>query len=381
MKKTLALLICLAMLFTALSVNVFAAETNAKVTVVADATQNNKANFAVKLTGFNSLKGVDLKITGTGLTFEENVTATGLEINLEKDVNYKVSGNQIHIVELTDWKNNDVVIKATANLANDATAHKITVDACKLAKDGTTLYKVDTDYTFDSEIPVASAIKDAPVAVDGKTEITQSDAGDGYFIPYGGVSNDGVSVEKDGNGNFTEGISNTTTVLKFPKPANGITTFGVSESTVSGNPARQFGTYVNNYDSTTKQYGSMVLVGDWDDFVSAYKAKYKDAYISEIVAKLYDVYVANISDKQYVLVSVRDNGGTKHSVKIYKVAQNNYMWKNETDKILEYAVRVYGLEDNTTYTSVAYNADKGTGANPVFSAAIKSETYTKTSAQ
>ena len=381
MKKTLALLICLAMLFTALSVNVFAAGTTAKVTVVANSPDSsNRVTFAVKLSGFDSLKGIDLKINGTGLTFEENVTATGLDTNLQKDVNYKVSGNQIHIVELTDWKNNDVVIKATANLANDATAPKINVEACKLAKDGTTLYKVDTDYTFDSEIPVASAIKDAPVAVDGKTEIKQADAGDGYFIPYGGVSNDGVSVKKNSSGNFTEGISNTTTVLKFPKPANGITTFGVSESTVSGNPARQFGTYVDNYDSTTKQYGSMVLVGDWDDFVSAYKAKYKDAYISEIVAKLYDVYVANISDKQYVLVSVRDNGGTKHSVKIYKVAQNNYMWKNETDKILEYAVRVYGLEGNTTYTSVAYNADKGTGANPVFSAAIKSETYT-TSAQ
>ena len=109
MKKTLALLICLAMLFTALSVNVFAAETNAKVTVVADATQNNKANFAVKLTGFNSLKGVDLKITGTGLTFEENVTATGLDTNLQKDVNYKVSGNQIHIVELTSVAKNPVI--------------------------------------------------------------------------------------------------------------------------------------------------------------------------------------------------------------------------------------------------------------------------------
>ena len=327
MKKTLALLICLAMLFTALSVNVFAAETNAKVTVVADATQNNKANFAVKLTGFNSLKGVDLKITGTGLTFEENVTATGLDTNLEKDVNYKVSGNQIHIVELTDWKNNDVVIKATANLANDATAHKITVDACKLAKDGTTLYKVDTDYTFDSEIPVASAIKDAPVAVDGKTEITQSDAGDGYFIPYGGVSNDGVSVEKDGNGNFTEGISNTTTVLKFPKPANGITTFGVSESTVSGNPARQFGAYAENYDAA-KKYGSMVLVGDWNDFVSVYKAKYTDAYISEIVAKLYDVYDTYISGNKYVVVSVRDSSEIKHSVKIYKVAQQKYYKAN-----------------------------------------------------
>lgn len=372
MKKTLALLICLAMLFTALSVNVFAAETNAKVTVVADATQNNKANFAVKLTGFNSLKGVDLKITGTGLTFEENVTATGLEINLKKEVNYKVSGNQIHIVELTDWENNDVVIKATANLADGATAPKIEVTACKLAKSGEELYEVNTEYTFNNEAAIASAIKQIKVEVGDKTTIQQSDAGDGYFIPYGGVSNDGVSVEKDGNGNFTEGISNTTTVLKFPKPANGITTFGVSESTVSGNPARQFGAYAENYDAA-KKYGSMVLVGDWNDFVSVYKAKYTDAYISEIVAKLYDVYDTYISGNKYVVVSVRDSSGIKHSVKIYKVAQQNYMWKSAN--VLEYAARVYGLKANETYTSVSYAANSD-GSNPVFSAAVKSETYT-----
>lgn len=372
MKKTLALLICLAMLFTALSVNVFAAETNAKVTVVADATQNNKANFAVKLTGFNSLKGVDLKITGTGLTFEENVTATGLEINLEKDVNYKVSGNQIHIVELTDWKNNDVVIKATANLANDATAHKITVDACKLAKSGEALYEVNTEYTFNDEAAIASAIKEKEVEVGDKTTIQQSDAGEGYFIPYGGVSNNGESVEKDVNGNFTTGITATTNVLKFPKPANGITTFGVSESTVSGNPARQFGAYAENYDAA-KKYGSMVLVGDWNDFVSVYKAKYTDAYISEIVAKLYDVYDTYISGNKYVVVSVRDSSGIKHSVKIYKVAQQNYMWKSAN--VLEYAARVYGLKGNETYTSVSYAANSD-GSNPVFSAAVKSETYT-----
>ena len=48
------------------------------------------------------------------------------------------------------------------------------------------------------------------------------------------------------------------------------------------------------------------------------------------------------------------------------------MWKNAAKGILEYAVRVFGLEANTEYAAVAYNID---GSTVNFSKEIKAEVF------
>lgn len=378
MKKISALILCFAMLFTVLSVNVFAAESTGNVSVVTNTTKNGSADFAVKLSGFQSLKGIDITVTGTGLKFGGTVTGSGLKNEFTKNKNYTVNGNVIKVVDLTASVTGEIIIKGTANLNEGVTAPKINVTACKLAKSDKELYNENSEYTFDDEKLLASEIIETTVTVPSdNSTITQTDAGEGYFIPYGSVSYKDDQgklqyVNKTTAGNF-DNVPVSAKVLKFPKPDNGITTFGISNSDVEEKPARQFGTYVNNYDSVNKKYGSLVLVGDWDAFVTAYQTKHENAYVSEILARLYDVYDANIPGNDFVTATVNDKG-VKTSVRMYKVAQTNYMWKDDANNILEYAVRVYGLNNNETYTAVAYNSNTD-GKSPVFSAAIKSDKY------
>ncbi len=71
--------------------------------------------------------------------------------------------------------------------------------------------------------------------------------------------------------------------------------------------------------------------------------------------------------KTYLPVKYKDGNDTK-TLKVIKVAQNKYLWKN--DNACEYAVRIIGLDTTETYTAVGYH-----GSN--LSTEIKTDTYTK----
>ena len=111
MKKTLALLLCLAMLFTALTVNVFADE-NPTVTIVTNSvSENGETSFAINLAGFESLKGYDLVVeAGAGLILD-SASALNAKTELKEDVNYTITeaGDKLHIVELTKVLTGDII--------------------------------------------------------------------------------------------------------------------------------------------------------------------------------------------------------------------------------------------------------------------------------
>lgn len=385
MKKTLALLLCLAMLFTALTVNVFADENPTVTIVTSSVSEKGETSFAINLAGFESLKGVDMTVTATAgiemlsasaLNFKDS---NGNIIEIVKDTDYVISadGRTLHIVGLQKDVKGDV-ITVDAIVTADATI-AVKVD---LAKSGTELY--DEITVKDAKIAAYTAPTDVDVeAVLGGNEtatLQQSAAGEGYFIPYGSVYNGepvkANYVPKDENGNFV--VSAGTVVKKFAVPENGITTFGASDSTVKDLPAKQFGTFAKDYAPDTKTYGTLVIMGDWAGFKGWYLSNkaYSDAVIIE---KLYAAFeTANPLDegeRRYDYVTFEAGTST---IKVYNVAQKKYMWKSEADGILEYAVRVYGLENNTAYTAVAYNASKENPATDVIiSKEIKTETYTE----
>lgn len=382
MKKTLALLICLAMLFTALSVNVFAVENTAKVTVVANSVdKDNKVTFAVKLSDFDSLKGIDLKVIGTGLTFSGEVTATNVRTPLQKDTNYTVSGSEIHIVELTEIGTNPVIISGSATLT-DAGTHEISV-SCDLAKSGTELYTLNTDYTL------TSATVDAYVApADGKVEIeegqetgsvSQPAAQEGYFIPFGAVFSGDINnptyYDKDGEGKFNN-IPAGANVKKFPIPSGGFGTYGVSDNIFGNAHAKQFGNYVGDYQPSNRTYGTFLIVGDWTGYKNWYLSN-KGYSEKELVIKLFDAYNNSQKPMQdgYRAYGIDTNSdGTKDIVvQVKPVKQSKYLWKNSDNTKMEYGIRFNKLQAGWEYATVAMYEETNT---VTFADQIKTEKYT-----
>lgn len=357
MKKTLALLLCLAMLFTALSVNVFAAATPSVTVVTHEATASGETEFAINLAGFDSLKGFDLVVTADeGVEFK---SAAAKGVTLEAGKNYVISEDkhELHIVELSKDVAGDIITVTADVVAADA--HTIKVTACDLAKSGTELYAT-TEYTItNGEVAPYVAPK-----TEEKNEYVAPEAG--YFIPYGsvytGTPDAPAYVEKNEDGTFA--ITGATNVTTFKIPEGGFGTFGISDSTVAAKPAKQFGNVATNYNAA-KNYGSLVIVGEWEAFKSYYLSNkaYSDATLIE---KIYAAYNIAIEDNDYVVFEAGDA-----RIKVYNVAQKNYMWKSAT--ALEYAVRVFGLEDGAEYAVVAYNADD---AGVEFAKEIKAVKYT-----
>ncbi len=342
MKKTLALLLCLAMLFTALSVNVFAAETPAISVITHESSETGETTFAVELANFDSLKGFDLVVTATGGIEIVSASAVGTKTALAANENYTISDDKktLHVVELTT-ATAGAIITVKANVTDDAT---IAVTASKLAKSGTELYATSTYEVKAGEVaayvaPTTATQNDGTVAVPT----------DGTFVPYGAVftgeATDPSFVAKNDDGTFTVAAEGTT-VKTFKKPIGNFGTFGISDS-LNGT-AKQFGNYAENYNSANK-YGTLIIVGDWATFRDYYLANsaYSD---SELTAKIYNAYRNAIEGYDFV----KFTAGTTE-IKVYDVAQFNWMWKSES--ILEYAVRVSGLAEGETYSAVAYCVD------------------------
>ena len=377
MKKTLALLLCLAMLFTALTVNVFAAE-NPTVTIVTNSvSEDGETSFAIKFAGYTSLKGYDLVIkAGTGLNLL-SASALNAETDLAEGVNYKIENNELHIVELTKVDGDDIITVDAKFAENQTAAVKVEVIKCDLAESSSQLY---AEATIDpvSIAPYVAPATDVELPAipeddeDGKVKIDHEEAaGEGYFIPYGSVftgsaeAPEYVAKDKDGKFNVAAG----TTVQAFKIPEGGFGTFGISNSTVGEEDARQFGNVATGYTADRK-YGSLVIVGQWTAFKEYYLSK-KAFTENDLIEKIFASSNRVIAEQNvdYVIF----NAGTA-SIKVYNVAQKNYMWKSETLNMLEYAVRVYGLLENTEYAVAAYNTDAN-GTDAVFSKEIRSLNY------
>jgi hypothetical protein len=349
MKKALAVLLCVAMLFTVLSVNAFAETKAPSVSVVANATSENQddVSFAIKLADFDSLKGFDLKVTVDGGLALKDEEPQYVNVKDIAGTSYKVDGNTLHVVGLTTDKEGTVIITVAATLNDKTKNQSITIALHDLAKSGDALYTYKEEYSVEngkivpyigvSNVPVEenATVVEQPVAAEGEYE---------YFIPFGSVyeSVDGAYkfVAKENNGSF-DVAGKAVSVSKFKVPEGGIGTFGVQRPTVEGIEGYQFGNYTNNYNAANT-YGSLIIFGDWQAYRdNLLKANgYSD---KEILEMIYDEYVAKKgSNKGEILV-----GFTADNVKIAvtKYNQKNYMWKTsdangaKTD-ILEYAVAV-----------------------------------------
>ena len=346
MKKTLALLICLAMLFTALSVNVFAAE-EPTVEIVKNSISEGKTTFAVKING-NPVAGVDIKVDVTGDAEITGVSAKNFDVTdtLTDGEDYKISGDKksLHAVGLQKEPTTGEIISVTATATTD---FNISVD-CDIATSSTN--KVVKN-------GAANVTADAPKNETVTGETVSQPEGNDYFIPYGSV----YKVTDEGKYEYankgTEGTFNGTngmTATQFKVPTNGLGTFGISESMKkSVNPSKQFGNYTNTYSSTNK-YGTMIILGNWAGFKDWYLANkgYSDAVLFEKVYTAYRTAMTKAKDEGVEADYVKLTAGG-NEIHVYDVPQTKVMWESET--VLEYAVRVTNNYTETkSYSAAAY---------------------------
>lgn len=226
---------------------------------------------------------------------------------------------------------------------------------------------VDKVYTYDGfatgtltlsrSEAIHSNEEDAKAAI---AEIANTD----YFVPVGGVytvGNNGEvkyysKADNQDTFDFTDATGDIT-VLKCPLPADGedVTTFGYTIKDGDKNSEKeyeryngiQFGAYTNK--KTGKEFGTLIIMGDYTAFKNCYPDETDEELLKRIVAR-YDTRVGE---------SIIDAGDPltlktgDHSITVKKVKQTAHMWEDENN--LQYAVRLYKLVKDRSYTGVAYS--------------------------
>ena len=366
-KKISAIILAGALLASAVGMNAFAADAKPTITVFGNESSPAKpgetVELNVRLSDFSTIKGMDLILTLDGTAVAVNDVSGKIgTTDLIKDTNYTTNGGTIHIVELN--AGNKVVnfkVNATVNTSAAAGKYEVTLTKSELATSGTDMIKDEN--SINSNLGKVVVGTTSATVEEGKTELA---AETGYFIPFGSVYDNNGFIDKDGNGKFT--VSAGTTYQQFAIPDD-ITTFGVSDKfTASDNTDnRQFGTYANGY--TGENYGTMIIIGDFNtaaDYVRE-KSGMSVSDLLKTISTTFDNKNIAKDGKTYLPVKYKDGNDTK-TLKVIKVAQNKYLWKN--DNACEYAVRIIGLDTTETYTAVGYH-----GSN--LSTEIKTDTYTK----
>lgn len=369
-KKISAIILAGALLASAVGMNAFAADANAKPTITVFGNESSPAKpdstveLNVRLSNFNTIKGMDLELTLDNADKVKLTNATGKigGNDLVKGTNYTVSDGKIHIVEL-NADNETINFKVTASVDKAATAgeYKVNVSKSDLALDGSSL-ATDKD-SVGGNIVVGTT---SATVKDSTTELV---AEDGCFIPFGSVYDaNNTFVKKDGNGKFT--VSAGTTYQQFAIPYD-ITTFGVSDKFTASNNKNnlQFGTYANNYNNSN--YGTMLILGDFNTAANYVREK-SGCSVKKLLSTVSNAFDENnikTDGSEYLPVVCKDSNGNKVELKVIKVLQTKYLWKNTDESACEYALRVINVKDSETYTAVGYHGS-------VLSTEIKTEKYT-----
>lgn len=363
MKKVLAIILSIAMLFGVLAINTFAETTKPTITIdCGEAVKvGETTTINVKLTNFSSVKGMDLTVTAstTGVKF---TAVTCEEIELKLKDNYTLADQELHIVDLNSVDTATIAITATVTAAANVTA------AAELAKDGKFLFAAN-EFTVVGDDVVINTVQmngtengtvEAPVELNSNED-------KGYFIPYGSVyvkNEDGsyTYVKKDPAGiyNITEsGVK----WNKFEIPNGGFGTFAFSTSlNAMTTPAVQFATYSNKVaDGVT--HGTLMVFGNWAEF-KILNEGLSEAQLAKAMSDFYDNYITEDLD------GVKANFGDGKFVIIKKVVQKNYMYRS--GNVLEYSLRINGLETGVGYAAVGYYTDS---IGTTFSNKIQSYTY------
>ncbi len=230
---------------------------------------------------------------------------------------------------------------------------------------------VDKVYKYDGFATGTLTLSRSEANHDNKEDATAAIAGaanDNYFVPVGGVYTmvDGkvqYYSKPDNAATFDlSDASGNITVLKCPLPAadEDVTTFGYTIKDGDKNSEKeyekyngiQFGAYTNKKGS--KEFGTLIIMGDYTAFKNCYPDETDEDLLKRIVAR-YDTRVDDSTIDAGDPLTLKKGD---HSITVKKVKQTAHMWEDENN--LQYAVRLYKLVKDRSYTGVAYSySDSG----------------------
>lgn len=356
MKKLIAIISALTMAVSVMCIGASAASTPSIKVFGNNSTPAEKGketSFDVRLADFKGIKGMDVKITSDKNAKFTKITSKDIE--LKENDNYTLKDNEIHIVELNSQ--DKLLLKVTAVASKES---QIEVSAT-LAESGTTL--AQSVATVGGTVSVSDKNKGTTSA----EATVLNPSGENYFIPYGYVKDsNGKYIEKNNDGSF-KNVPADQNYAEFPIPTD-VVTFGVSEKENTTN-IPQFGSY--GVKATGKEFGTLSVIGDWDDF-SAFYVKNSGVTISQLMKAVLNYYNANeqaMKDANATHIVFPYGEGKTKSIKIFKTAQTKVMWEN-TEHI-QYSLRVEGLTSGDQVAAVGYSVNNG---KTVLSSEIK--TYT-----
>ncbi len=228
---------------------------------------------------------------------------------------------------------------------------------------------VDKVYTYDGfatgTLTLSRSEESYTTPVEAETAI--SNPGEDYFVPVGGVYTVGENGEykyyskADGGDEFDLTDASNITVLKCPLPAadEDVTTFGYTIKDGDENSEKeyekyngiQFGAYTNK--KSGKKFGTLIIMGDYTAFKNCYPDETDEDLLKRIVAR-YDTRVDDSTIDAGDPLTLKKGD---HSITVKKVKQTAHMWEDENN--LQYAVRLYKLVKDRSYTGVAYSYSNG----------------------
>lgn len=376
MKKTLAIILTLVMIFGIVAFNTSAEETAAEptVTIVTNkgsaVDEGTETYFTVRFDNFSEIKGIDVEITADEAITLGEVVSYGFKGDDETDINVNYTETNTegkpHVIRFVDLlTQGSARITFAAYIAEGKTPQtdpKINLTG-KYADSGKTFLDVDAPAAGTFEIKRVVAEEDKPkaenVTADESIAITPSE---GTFIPQGAVyvknGDTYTFAEKQPDGSFTAPIAGEYTYQSYNIPTNGITTFGASDDP-EDNTRLRFG----SYSKVGANNGTMVFEGDWLALKNYY---IKNGYTVQQFTKAIYTNARKVLDanpgKKFVYYDVPTDD-SKTTVNVYLFAQTKYMWttafnqdvmEGNGEYITEYAIRLDGIKENTTYAAVAY---------------------------
>lgn len=361
-KKTFAVVLALAMVFTCLTANAAnEAPSISASTSYVDYDKGTTVSLKVSTDNFDVIYGSDFT-----LTIPEGYRFVSIESDKwVKDSNFVVNGNTIRFLDVRtnagfDFTLNLNMTESAEVLSDVGLAANMFVDA------------YEADYTGVVLNNGVISVTNAPVT-DGTTNGSIEEK-PGYFIPYGSVI-DATTDEyaaKNSDGTFAGGT--TVSYFKLPTEEVGVSTFAVSEvEEYNEYPSTiQFGSYAIDTDS--KNLGTIVIMGNYTEFRANKDDKYADDQaFNDYIMKLCDEYLINENAGKKLKIFYGDDGSK--SVRIGRVKRTTYTWKGTEGAVAghrQYALRVVNIVKGTCYSAIGYSEVDG---KYTYSANVQSKLY------
>ena len=357
----------------------------------------SQAILVLKATDFSTVAGADITLTlpesGKVKLTEAEVADSLNNWTLTENENYKIDLTKgiikfVDVFNVTTSEINSLELKLTFTVSDGTIgSHKIGIIA-DLATDENTLLGDGEKTVTEGYIVIGK--KTTPYTADDIANINSSVDVETEFIPYGGAytkNADGTYTYYEKNtstGEFEFGTATEVTVFKCKLPTGGkkVTSFGASDkqgdtTKYSSDDYRyydgiQFGAYAIDKSLT---YGTLVIMGDYKAFKEYYSNKTDEELFNTMMSRYNSKVSSGTIDEGGALSFPYGTGEDRPIITIKRVNRTKYMWDGAST--LQYALRLYKLVNNKSYTAVAYSKDAENAYS--FSTEILTEVYTASS--